>query len=107
LQKEFSPSVKDPKMNRPVEEVIHMNLSTEAGFQDPVLGINHIAHLMGVVMPLWGDMKGQISPLIDTEILGAGGDRMPLRSRPFFPDSGREFEEGSELLAARGKSLTN
>jgi hypothetical protein len=37
LQKQFSTSVKDPKMDGTVGQVIHMNLCPEAGFQYPVL----------------------------------------------------------------------
>jgi len=107
LEEELSAGVEDPEMNRPVKEVIHMDLCPEAGPKDPVLGIDHIAHLVGMVMPLRGDMQGQIRPMIDAQVLGACSDRITLGGGPFLPDSGGQFQEGSELLAARGKSLTD
>jgi hypothetical protein len=93
LQKKLPLGIKDPQMNRPVREVIHMHLATEAGLQNTVLTINHITHLFRMIMAQRGDMKSQVSPVIDRQILSPGRDGMSLGGGPLIPDSSGEFQK--------------
>ena len=84
-----------------------MDLAPKARLKNQVIGIDHIAHLHGVIMAGRSDPQRQIGPVIDGEILGTGGDRVPLGSGPLLPDAVREIQKGAELLPARGEPLTH
>jgi hypothetical protein len=50
LQKELSLSIEDPKVNGSVREVIHMDVATESGLENPVLRVHHITDFSGVIV---------------------------------------------------------
>jgi hypothetical protein len=64
LKEELPSPVENPEMDGTMGQVIHMDLAPKLGTGHSILGINHIAHLAGMIMPLRGDMEGEIGPVI-------------------------------------------
>jgi hypothetical protein len=93
LKKELPSPVENPEVNGTMGQVIHMDLAPKLGTGHTILGINHIAHLAGMIMPLRGDMEGEIGPVIHRQILGPGGERVPLGRGPLFPRPVGELEQ--------------
>ena len=84
-----------------------MHVTSKARLKNPVIRVDHIAHLQRMIMPLRSHMKSQIRPVIHRQIFGPCSDGISLGRGPLLPDSRGEFQERTELFPSGGKTLSH